>query len=97
MSKWLTFNSKLCTIQGKLTKGEAIMKREEMETTIVIDMTDKATVYTNMKSWVSELKEYTKRYEDCVLKNVQKDSNGNITGYFFEVPSDCIRLKKRRD
>ena len=73
------------------------MKQDEMETTIVIDMTGKASVYTNMKGWVRELTEFTEKYDDCALTGSQRDTKGRVTGYFFEVPAKCIRLRKRRD
>ena len=73
------------------------MKKDEMETTIVIDMTGKASVYTNMKGWVRELTEFTEKYDDCALTDIQRDSNGKVTGYFFEVPAKCICLRKRRN
>ena len=72
------------------------MKQEEMETTIVIDTTGKASIYTNMRAWVRELTEFTEKYDECILKDIQRDSKGNITGWFFEVPSKCIRLRKRK-
>lgn len=68
------------------------MLNSDKETTINIMPDGTATIYSNMSSWYRKLMKLAEKYDDVNIRDVARNSKGNITGYIFELPESYIRL-----
>ena len=68
------------------------MLNSDKETTINIMPDGTATIYSNMSKWYRKLMKLSEKYDDVNITDVSRDPEGNVTGYFFELPSSYIRL-----